>query len=148
MGMKLKLGIHAWNISLYIVCVYFYSCRIRTLVASMATYSSNRQYNEKSWNWHFVSSHWRYLNFLSTDMFIEKFRIKPCLKIFSETIRWMKLIFFINVYGIIHLHKIITKTSPCNEDPLTPHFYIVKLGFTGVYIFFLFLLKTLIVGTR
>ena len=32
----------------------------------------------------------------------------------------------------------ITKTSLCNEDPLTPHFYIVKLGFTGVYIFFLF----------
>ena len=26
----------------------------------------------------------------------------------------------------------ITKTSLCNEDPLTPHFYIVKLGFTGV----------------
>ena len=34
----------------------------------------------------------------------------------------------------------ITKTSPCNEDPPTPHFYIVKLGFTGAYIFFLFLL--------
>ena len=34
----------------------------------------------------------------------------------------------------------ITKTCPCNEDPLTPHLYIVKLGFTGVYIIFLFLL--------
>ena len=31
-------------------------------------------------------------------------------------------------------------TSPCNEYPITPHFYIVKLGFTGVYISFLFLL--------
>ena len=30
--------------------------------------------------------------------------------------------------------KCITKTSPCNEDPLTPHFYIVKLGFTGAFI--------------
>ena len=29
----------------------------------------------------------------------------------------------------------ITKTSACNEDPITPHFYIEKLGFTGVYIF-------------
>ena len=28
----------------------------------------------------------------------------------------------------------ITKTSLCNEASLTPHFYIVKLGFTGVYI--------------
>ena len=36
--------------------------------------------------------------------------------------------------------KFIMKTCPCNADPLTPHFYIVKLGFTGVYIIFLFLL--------
>ena len=28
-------------------------------------------------------------------------------------------------------------TCPCDSHPLTPHFYIVKLGFTGVYIFFL-----------
>ena len=33
---------------------------------------------------------------------------------------------------------LITKTSPCNEHPLTPHFYIVKLGCTGVYIFLIF----------
>ena len=31
-------------------------------------------------------------------------------------------------------------TCPCYEHPLTPHFYIVKLGFTRVYIIFLFLL--------
>ena len=36
--------------------------------------------------------------------------------------------------------SVILKTCPCNEDPLTTHFYIVKLGFTGVYISFLFLL--------
>ena len=36
--------------------------------------------------------------------------------------------------------KHIMLTWPCNEDPLTPHFYIVKLGFTGVYIIFLILL--------
>ena len=27
-------------------------------------------------------------------------------------------------------------TCPCNVYPITPNFYIVKLGFTGVYIFF------------
>ena len=31
----------------------------------------------------------------------------------------------------------ITKTRLYNSDPLEPHFYIVKLGFTGVYIIFL-----------
>ena len=32
-------------------------------------------------------------------------------------------------------------TYLCNVHPLTPHFYIVKLGFTGVNIFFIFALK-------
>ena len=31
----------------------------------------------------------------------------------------------------------ITKTRLYNFDPLKPHFYIVNLGFTGVYIIFL-----------
>ena len=31
----------------------------------------------------------------------------------------------------------ITRTRLYNFDPLKPHFYIVKLGFTGVYIIFL-----------
>ena len=31
----------------------------------------------------------------------------------------------------------ITKTCLYNFDPLEPHFYIEKLGFTGVYIIFL-----------
>ena len=30
-----------------------------------------------------------------------------------------------------------TKTCLYNFDPLKPHFYVVKLGFTGVYIIFL-----------
>ena len=36
--------------------------------------------------------------------------------------------------------RVIMITSPYDLDPLTPHFYIVKLGFTGVYIIYLFLL--------
>ena len=36
---------------------------------------------------------------------------------------------------------IIAKTCLYNFDPLKPHFYIVKLGLTRVYIIFLFLLK-------
>ena len=31
----------------------------------------------------------------------------------------------------------ITKTCLYNFDPLKPHFYMVKLGFTGVYLIFL-----------
>ena len=36
----------------------------------------------------------------------------------------------------------ITKTRLYNFDPLKPHFCIIKLGFTGVYIICLFCLKT------
>ena len=35
------------------------------------------------------------------------------------------------------MNHYITKTCLYNLDPLKPHFYIVKLGFTGVYIIFL-----------
>ena len=39
----------------------------------------------------------------------------------------------IHVNGLMY----ITKTCLYNFDPLKPHFYIVNLGFTGVYIIFL-----------
>ena len=42
----------------------------------------------------------------------------------------------------------ITKTYLYNFDPFQPHFYIVKLGFTGVYIIFLICARKQIVGTR
>ena len=46
---------------------------------------------------------------------------------------------YLLTYSIENTHKThITKTSPCNEHPPTPHFYIVKLGFTGVYFFLIF----------
>ena len=41
---------------------------------------------------------------------------------------------------------IIRKTCPCNEYPPKPHFYIVKLGFAGVYLVFLFLLQNIDCG--
>ena len=40
----------------------------------------------------------------------------------------------------------ITKTYLYNFHPLKPDFYIVKLGFTGAYIMFLFLLKNIYCG--
>ena len=42
--------------------------------------------------------------------------------------------------------SIIMITSPCNVYPLTPHFYVVKLGFTEVYIIFLILLQNIDCG--
>ena len=41
---------------------------------------------------------------------------------------------------------VITKTCLYNFDPLKPHFYIVKLGFTGVYTIFLILLDNIDCG--
>ena len=50
-------------------------------------------------------------------------------------------------YGAYNV-KLITKTCLYNFDPLKPQFYIhvVKLGFTGVYIIFVFLLKNVDCG--
>ena len=47
------------------------------------------------------------------------------------------------IYTFEHMHlakiqmSLIMKTCLYNFDPLKTHFYIVKLGFTGVYIIFL-----------
>ena len=43
--------------------------------------------------------------------------------------------YIICIHG--EIRKIITKTYLYNFDPLKPHFYIVKLGFKGVYVTFL-----------
>ena len=37
---------------------------------------------------------------------------------------------------------------PCNLEPFTTHFYLVKLGFEGYTLLFLSCPKTYIVGTR
>ena len=37
----------------------------------------------------------------------------------------------------------ITKTCLCNVYPLEPHFDIAKLGYTGVYLIFLFLIQNI-----
>ena len=42
------------------------------------------------------------------------------------------------VFSVL-LVRTITKTRLYNFDPLKPHFFIVKLGFTGVYIIFFFI---------
>ena len=39
--------------------------------------------------------------------------------------------------SLVPVWSYIMLTSSCNVDPFTPHFYIVNLGFTGVYIVFL-----------
>ena len=46
----------------------------------------------------------------------------------------------------LNLSDFITKTYLYNFDPLKTHFYIVKLGFTGVYIIFLILLENIDCG--
>ena len=49
-------------------------------------------------------------------------------------------------FQIKELSSDIRKTCPCNVYPLIPHFYIAKLGYAGVYIFFLFLLQNIDCG--
>ena len=51
----------------------------------------------------------------------------PVLKI-KHTDKYSVIVFFFSI---------ITKTCLYNFDPFKPHFYIVKLGFTGVHIIFL-----------
>ena len=54
--------------------------------------------------------------------------------------------FDINNHRTIQDRLHIRKTCPCIEYPLKPHFYTVKLGYEGVYLFFLFLLQNIDCG--
>ena len=44
-------------------------------------------------------------------------------------------------YVLLFTNNNIAKTCPCNVYPLIPHLYIAKLGYAGVYLFFLILLQ-------
>ena len=76
----------------------------------------------------------------------------------DQTVRMHKLIFIFASLsdtaarmskGVYSKLLGITKTYLYNSDPLQSHFYIVKLGFTGLYIIFLISVqKTYIGGTR
>ena len=66
-------------------------------------------------------------------------------------------VYFVNLLGSKHsvsendpladaLVLSIRKTCPCNTYPLKSHFYIAKLGFAGVYLFFLFSLQNIDCG--
>ena len=57
------------------------------------------------------------------------------LKIFLFLV--VKFSIYLNRHVFVILRDDITETCLYNFDPLKPHFYIVKLGFTGVYIIFL-----------
>ena len=48
-----------------------------------------------------------------------------------------------NLYCRARLRANITKTCPFNVHPFEPHFYIAKLGYAGVHLFFLFLLQNI-----
>ena len=48
--------------------------------------------------------------------------------------------------GFTKVYYLIRKTCPCNVYPLEPHFYIAKLGYARVYLFFLFLLQNIDCG--
>ena len=67
---------------------------------------------------------------------VKKNQFSQMLILFVEERRLIKYLATLKKGAIRNAHP-ITKTRLYNFDPLEPHFYIVKLGFTGVYIIFL-----------
>ena len=50
---------------------------------------------------------------------------------------WVSFVVFFYIRFGLFFIPYISKTYLCNFDSLKPHFYVVKLGFTGVHIIFL-----------
>ena len=82
-------------------------------------------------------------------------RLKPqkSYSNFNDELRWLWNSLY-NLTQVCTVNKVAIMLQPSGKHvramntPLKPHVYIVKLGYAGVYLFFLFLLKTQIVGTR
>ena len=73
---------------------------------------------------------------------------KSELSLYTSCCRYFEQL-CLSLLVLLNINIHIMKTYLYNFDPLKPHFYIVKLGFTGVYIIFsYFCSKTYIVGTR
>ena len=68
--------------------------------------------------------------------------------VYSSQLIFCKSIYLVTVSLIVQMASPITKTCLYNFDPLKPHFYIVKLGFTGVYIIFLISAQNIDCSTR
>ena len=62
---------------------------------------------------------------------------KGALRVCSFGLLYLQGVFHIGIAQCGDLVENISKTRLYNFDPLKPHFYIVKLGFTGVYTIFL-----------
>ena len=71
---------------------------------------------------------WRKLSQIYQQLLIDP-------KLLNTTVADIILYFFFNYFSDKVMLD-ITKTCLCNFDHLKPHFYIVKLGFIGVYIIF------------
>ena len=56
---------------------------------------------------------------------------------YTQCIKLYRHVFVMIKSSKLNVSSNITKTRLYNFDPLKPHFYTVKLGFTGVYIIFL-----------
>ena len=75
------------------------------------------------------------------NMFVDWNCIRPELRgrvRASKTSLYLRVVLLLTILRrFLSCSSAITKTYLYNFDPLKPHFYIVKLGFTGVYIIFL-----------
>ena len=79
---------------------------------------------------------WIWTNPLSEKGVLEKINKTSGKKCSDKVLKPNHQSMFILMRWLAVKHH-ITKTCLYNFDPLKPHFYIVKLGFTGVYIIFL-----------
>ena len=84
-----------------------------------------------------------YLIFFFFFFLVVKFSVYLNRRVFVMTFSLDLAHMYYSLGGMYLFSYTITKTYLYNFDPLKPHFYIVKLGFTGVYTIFLISAQTI-----
>ena len=95
--------------------------------------------------WEMFIHHIATISLLSFSWVINFVRVGTLVLCIHDSVDfWIEVSF--QQWCLCNLSVTIRKTCPCNIYPLKPHFYIAKLGYAGVYIFFLFLLQNIDCG--
>ena len=74
--------------------------------------------------------------YMSASLMIVRFLQYSTMQIYLPFIHMCMYMRLWNIRDKVRGKNFTMQICPCNEDSLTPHFNIVKLGSTGVYLFY------------
>ena len=145
--MKIQQGLEISCFAFFFFFFFFlYYCALSCANGTMSYWKDNCILQEYSWKREFINL--LKISGSTYEVFLHFYHLlRPVNRVIGSSLPNSTLSFTVLAktrFAICWLESsmsvektCIMKTCLCNSEPLKPHFYKVKLGFTGVYIIFL-----------